>query len=125
MALMIVEDLLDLARVLQQLLERAGHQVVVATDGFAALERFGDDIEAVISDIHMPGMDGVELARRLRERRPDLPIVFATGSSPDDDIARQAALLGPVCDKLGAIAQIEVELARVRSRRADSAAGAC
>lgn len=114
MAILLVEDQTDLARLLRLLLERAGHEVVLALDAQEALELFDGDIEAVISDIHMPGMDGVELARLLRLRRPGVPIVFATGSSPEEQLVRDAALLGPVCDKLGAIAGIDRELARVR-----------
>lgn len=114
MAILLVEDQSDLAGLLRLLLERAGYEVVVATDPCDALEAFDDRIDGVISDIHMPGINGVELAQMLRHRRPEVPIVFATGSSPEEKLVRDAALLGPVCDKLGAVEGIGAELARRR-----------
>jgi CheY-like chemotaxis protein len=63
------------------MLEDLGHWVLEANSGRAALELFGKhpDIDVVITDHAMPGMTGVELARRIHEIKPDLPIVLATG----------------------------------------------
>jgi PAS domain S-box-containing protein len=63
------------------MLEDLGHRVFQANSGRAALELFGKhpDIDVVITDHAMPGMTGVELARRIHEVKPNLPIVLATG----------------------------------------------
>jgi CheY-like chemotaxis protein len=63
------------------MLEQLGHRVLVAGSGVAALDlvRAEPDIELVITDHAMPGMTGTELASRLGEIRPQLPIVLATG----------------------------------------------
>jgi CheY-like chemotaxis protein len=70
------------------MLRDAGHTVVEAASGGAALERLDHDephIEMLIADVAMPGMSGFELARAVRQERPDLPILFVTGFA---DMAR-------------------------------------
>jgi CheY-like chemotaxis protein len=60
-----------------------------------ALERAGEvEFDVAVLDYLLPGMDGVELAWRLREVTPRLPIVFVTGSR--GELARRAVALGPV-----------------------------
>lgn len=63
------------------MLEDLGHQVLEAASAAQALEVFAaeGDIDLVITDQAMPKMTGIELARELRRRRPDLPIILATG----------------------------------------------
>ncbi|RZJ05569.1 MAG: response regulator [Brevundimonas sp.] len=73
-----------------------GYTVVEAGSGGAALEAFDQrqDIEAVVLDFAMPGMNGASLAREILGRRPTMPILFATGyadaealaSTPDDRV---------------------------------------
>ncbi len=65
-----------------RMLRRLGYEVTVADDGVAALdvlERDGATIGAVILDGNMPRLSGIETARRIRERRADLPLVYASG----------------------------------------------
>ncbi len=80
---LLVEDNPDVAAVSASLLEQLGYVVRRVPDAEAALrevERDGFDL--VFTDIVMPGkMDGLGLARRLREIRPDLPVLLATGYS--------------------------------------------
>ena len=63
------------------MLEDMGHDVLEASSGAQALEIFAqrDDIDLVITDQAMPRMTGVELARELRQRKPEIPIILATG----------------------------------------------
>jgi CheY-like chemotaxis protein len=63
------------------MLEQLGHRVLVAPSGALALEvvRLEPKIDLVITDHAMPGMSGLELAERLREMRPTLPVILATG----------------------------------------------
>jgi len=77
--ILVVDDNQDAADSLAALLRAAGFEVEVSFDGNSALalaERFGPT--ACVLDIRMPGMDGYELARRLRERMPELPPMLAT-----------------------------------------------
>ena len=80
---LLVEDNPDVASVSAGLLEQLGYTVRRALDADTALlEIEHDGIDLVFSDIVMPGkMDGVGLAHRLREIRPDLPVLLATGYS--------------------------------------------
>jgi len=57
--------------------ERAGYTVLTASDGKSAIALFRqNEVDAVILDYAMPGMDGSQVARALREIRPDVPILL-------------------------------------------------
>lgn len=59
------------------LLERAGYRVLTAQDGSAGLEIFeSQPIDAVVLDYSMPGMNGGEVACKMRERKPQVPILL-------------------------------------------------
>ena len=80
---LLVEDNPEVASVSACLLEQLGYTVRRVSDAEAALRAIEcNDIDLVFSDIVMPGrIDGLNLARILREKRPDLPILLATGYS--------------------------------------------
>jgi PAS domain S-box-containing protein len=80
---LLVEDNPDVASVSSSLLEQLGYTVRRVPDAEAALREIERNrVDLVFSDIVMPGeIDGLDLARRLREIRPDLPILLATGYS--------------------------------------------
>jgi CheY-like chemotaxis protein len=78
---LVVDDSVSVRRVVSQMLERAGFQVLTANDGADALDRVRDtDVDAVVTDLEMPRVNGYDLIRDLR-RRPRtraLPIVVLT-----------------------------------------------
>jgi two-component system NtrC family response regulator len=77
--ILLVEDDANLRRVLAYHLERAGHSVVQAMDGVSALDRFREDpVDLVLTDVRMPGMDGIELLKAFRQMKPELPVVVMT-----------------------------------------------
>ena len=80
---LLVEDNPDVAEISAQMLEELGYQVHAVDSASAALDLFDRmPFQLVVSDIVMAGaMDGIALARALRQRRPDLPIVLVTGYS--------------------------------------------
>ena len=79
--ILIAEDDASMRHFLTAALERAGHGVQACEDGLAALEalRNGEPWDLLLADIVMPGMDGIELARRGAEVDPGMKIVFITG----------------------------------------------
>lgn len=81
------------------LLEDLGHEVIEAESGRAALASLAQrpDIALLITDQAMPGMTGTQLIETVRERRPNLPIILATGygETPADDASRVLRLNKP------------------------------
>jgi two-component system cell cycle response regulator CpdR len=78
--ILLAEDDLEMRRFLAQALRRAGHDVSAAEDGetaASALEQQSFDL--LLADVVMPGLDGVELAKRAARVAPGLKIVFITG----------------------------------------------
>jgi signal transduction histidine kinase/ActR/RegA family two-component response regulator len=92
---LVVEDEPAVRRAVQRNLERLGYHVIAAQDGEDALRiaESLDGIDLLLSDVVMPGIDGAELACRLRARWSDLPVLFVTGYSADR-LARTGAV-GP------------------------------
>ena len=77
-----VDDEAALRQLVRRVLELDGYRVFDAADGDAALaqlRRHRPAIDLLFTDILMPGIGGVELARRAARRWPDLPILFASG----------------------------------------------
>ena len=79
---MVVEDDLTVADLTTEMLKVAGYAVFHVKSAAAALEALagGSRVDVVFSDVMMPGgMNGVDLAREIRRRWPDLPVVLTTG----------------------------------------------
>ena len=78
--IILAEDDEDMRRFLARALERAGHQVTSFAEGASAFEEIKQaDFDLLLTDIVMPEMDGIELARRASELDPDIKIMFITG----------------------------------------------
>lgn len=79
---LVVDDDSDVRLFLATSLEALGFDVVVAEDAQRGLALFEDVVpDLVLVDFAMPGMNGAQMAEILRQRRPDLPIIFASGYS--------------------------------------------
>ena len=79
---LLVDDNDAVRRVMQEYLEMCGYTVVAAEGGSQALtiaEQWGEKIDALVADVMMPKMTGVELAERLTTRLPQLRVVFVSG----------------------------------------------
>jgi CheY-like chemotaxis protein len=89
---LVVDDNTDAADLLAELLAQAGHDVIVAYDGEAALELArGKPCDVAILDLGLPGMDGFEVARHLRTRPDGGPTLFAlSGYGLENDRRRTA-----------------------------------
>lgn len=92
--LLIVEDDLESGRGLQFMLERRGVVVTVVPGAEEALNTFSPEaFDAIVADIRLGGMSGVDLLRRLREREPEFPVILLTAYDSLDS-AIQAVKLG-------------------------------
>jgi two-component system response regulator AtoC len=76
--ILIADDEINIRRVLEAILKRDGYEVVTAANGNEALARMSRDIHTVITDLKMPGLDGMQLLRSLSADHPDVPVVMIT-----------------------------------------------
>jgi len=88
MKLLVVDDDLNIQRLYKEELEEEGYEVVIATTGKEALEIFGKEkFDIVTLDILMPDIDGISLLRKMKEQRPNIPIIMSTAYDYRDDFA--------------------------------------
>ncbi|MGH7412356.1 MAG: sigma 54-interacting transcriptional regulator [Candidatus Methylomirabilis sp.] len=77
--ILVVDDEESIRWALRKALEREGYRVVLASDGAEGLKRATEPgIDLVLMDIKMPGPDGLEMLTRIKEVRPDLPVMIMT-----------------------------------------------
>jgi CheY-like chemotaxis protein len=78
--ILVVDDDPVVGKSIDRVLAAKGYAVITAANGGEALARMArEDYDAVYTDLRMPGMDGLQLARRLKETRPWLPVMIVTG----------------------------------------------
>src|SRR5262249_31214692 len=97
--ILLAEDDTDMRRFLVKALQNAGFDVTSYDNGLSAYHRLREEpFELLLTDIVMPEMDGIELARRAAELDPDIKIMFITGFAavalnPDSNAPKQAKVL--------------------------------
>ena len=97
-SILIVDDEPDVAVLFRQQFRREAREgsyvLHFALSAYEALERLAADIEpqliVILSDINMPGMDGLALLREIKTRRPDLPVMMLTAYGDDERRSRAA-----------------------------------
>jgi len=97
--ILLAEDDGDMRRFLEKALQKAGHDVISFEEGLSAYERLKTEpYDLLLTDIVMPEMDGIELARKAAELDPSIKIKFITGFAavalnPDNDAPKDAKVL--------------------------------
>jgi len=118
---LVVDDDPAVRKVGMGYLRRLGCRVLAAADGFEAIRVFGQrhaDIDAVLMDFTMTGMDGLTTCRRLKVIRPDVPIVLASGHDLGGKVDQEGDLVvSGFVSKPFNLKQIHSELGRVLTRR--------
>ncbi|TNF49594.1 sigma-54-dependent Fis family transcriptional regulator [bacterium] len=83
--ILIVDDEAVIRKGLSRVLERCGYQVEVCESGFSAVEKLQEEnFHLVLTDLKMPGMDGIEVLKAIRVLQPEVPVVIITGYSTVD-----------------------------------------
>ncbi|HET6656853.1 MAG TPA: response regulator transcription factor [Gaiellaceae bacterium] len=115
MKILVVDDERAVRESLRRALELEGYEIALADDGLAALEALeeSDEPDAMILDVLMPGLDGLEVARRVRRGGSRLPILMLTARVEVDD--RVAGLDAGADDYVTKPFALEELLARVRA----------
>ncbi len=97
--ILLAEDDEDMRKFLERALEKAGHDVTSFGEGMSAFECVKEvSFDLLLTDIVMPEMDGIELARRAADLDPELKIMFITGFAavalnPDNEAPKDAKIL--------------------------------
>jgi DNA-binding response OmpR family regulator len=95
--ILVIDDDAPVRAALRRILERAGYTVMVAADGRAGMRLHRErPADLIITDIFMPGQDGIETIRQLRHEGPAVPILAISGGDQTGavDLGEGAALLG-------------------------------
>ena len=115
--ILLAEDDNDMRRFLAKALNNAGYEVVSFDNGRSAYERLREEpFTLLLTDIVMPEMDGIELARRASELDPDLKIMFITGFAavalnPDSQAPKDAKVLSKPFHLKDLVREVEKMLA--------------
>jgi PAS domain S-box-containing protein len=84
---LLVEDEPDVLTLSEMILQRLGYQVVAVPSARDALAWPATDFDLVVTDVVMPGMDGPEMVRRLRQTNPTIPVLYVSGYQPKEEMA--------------------------------------
>ncbi len=115
--ILLAEDDHDMRRFLVRALENAGYDVVSYDNGQSAYDRLREEsFTLLLTDIVMPEMDGIELARRATELDPELKVMFITGFAavalnPDSNAPKNAKVLSKPFHLRDLVNQVERMLA--------------
>src|ERR1700757_1152037 len=132
--ILLAEDDNDMRRFLVKALENAGFQVSSHDNGLSAYQRLREEpFEMLLTDIVMPEMDGIELARRASELDPDIKIMFITGFAAvalnsDSEAPKNAKVLSKPVHLRELVSEVNKMLAacsgaRFRGNRAQNRSG--
>jgi CheY-like chemotaxis protein len=85
---LLVEDDDDNRELMSEVLQAAGYEVTTASCGAEGLRKLSEtSVDVVVTDVGMPGMGGLEVARAVKEIAPTVPVVIVTGYAEREDIA--------------------------------------
>jgi DNA-binding NtrC family response regulator len=106
-AILFVDDHEVLARLSCEILEMQGYRAVSAFSATDALQKFeNDSFDLMVTDFRMEGMNGLELARKVHDKHPNVPVIIVTGYGPIDGgkdvdtVLSKEALFPDLLDKI-------------------------
>lgn len=111
MRVLVADDEPEVRAVLARMLGALGHRADLAPDGWELLRLAGaSEPDLVLSDVDMPGCDGIRAGKLLRRARPALPLLLMTGD-PESARAARLAGFGPVLLKPFSLSELAAALA--------------
>ncbi len=88
MKILVVDDDLHIQRLYKEEFEDEGYEVVVASNGQEAIEKFEKESPDIVTlDILLPDIDGIRILRQMKEKNPKVPIIMSTAYDYRDDFA--------------------------------------
>ncbi len=91
-AILFVDDHEVLARLSCEILEMQGYRAVCAYNAAEALDKFEKErFDILVTDFRMEGMNGLELARQIHQRNPQVPVIIVTGYGPVDGASNEVS----------------------------------
>jgi|SRR5687767_9425820 len=120
-AILLVDDDIFLLTLTAELLSGLGYQVTTARNGSEALAVFdnGHAVDLLVTDVQMPGLHGLDVARRAKVLKPTLAVLYCTGHPEliGDDMG---PVLGPILTKPFPVQRLHQEITRVHQAQAIS-----
>ncbi|HKJ83973.1 MAG TPA: response regulator [Mariprofundaceae bacterium] len=116
--ILVVDDDEFVLSALADFLEMIGHHPLPLRDSREAIRLFDkkeDDFDLLITDICMPGINGLQLIRKVRETNSQLPIIVITGYAENEDLEQIAHLKVPVFTKPVNLSKLAVHLSHPSS----------
>ena len=118
MKILLIEDDEDVAEVLAEAFAAGGHEIAIALtgeDGLARLAR--DHPDAIVLDVRLPGLNGVDVLRQIRSRDPGLPVIIMTGLATPGELTEMRRLgITEIVEKPELLKRFGEALARIAQR---------
>jgi len=92
---LVIDDDPNIRQGLERTLKQRNYEVIITTLGQDGINQLTDDISVVLLDVKLPRMDGTEAYRKLRERNPNVPIIFYSAYPGDEKKAQECLELKP------------------------------
>lgn len=103
--LLVIDDNIDVAHLISEMLEREGHKVEISTNGRDAINRLekGETFDVIITDLIMPDLDGMGVLHYIRDHKADIPVLVLTGGGvtikPEEALKAASGLASDVLTK--------------------------
>ncbi len=87
--ILVVDDDVGMCETLSDILDTKGYEVVTANNGYQAVEKVAEgDVDLVLMDIRMPGMNGVDACKTMKTEKPDLKVILMTAFTVEVLVAK-------------------------------------
>lgn len=110
--ILLADDTRSIREFCREELERAGYRVIAVRDGWEAIEAVQrDSPDLVVMDMHMPRGTGLEVAQRIKARRPEIPVILFTTRRDDCVREERAAVVAACLSKSEDLTQLKETIA--------------